>query len=54
MPVAFMANSLEWADGIAASGEERGPFVSGLSIVVHEDIGSVAAVALTEEGYEGR
>jgi uncharacterized protein YbjT (DUF2867 family) len=55
MPVEFMANALEWADGIAASGEVREPFVDRLSAMVHEgDIGAVAAVALTEEGHGGR
>jgi uncharacterized protein YbjT (DUF2867 family) len=49
MPVEFMANALEWADGIVASGEVREPFVARLSAMVHEgDIGAVAAVALTE------
>ncbi|MFE7215588.1 NAD(P)H-binding protein [Streptomyces sp. NPDC001698] len=55
MPVEFMANCLEWADGIVASDEVREPFVSRLSAVVHEgDIGAVAAVALTEEGHGGQ
>jgi uncharacterized protein YbjT (DUF2867 family) len=55
MPVEFMANALEWADGIAASGEVREPFVDRLSAMVHEgDIGAVAAVALTEEGHGGQ
>ncbi|WP_055694335.1 NAD(P)H-binding protein [Streptomyces prasinopilosus] len=55
MPVEFMANALEWADGIAAADEVREPFVSRLSAMVHEgDIGAVAAVALTEEGHGGR
>ncbi len=55
MPVEFMANALEWADGIAAAGEVREPFVSRLSAMVHEgDIGAVAAVALTEEGHAGQ
>ncbi|MCK8432722.1 NAD(P)H-binding protein [Streptomyces sp. D2-8] len=55
MPVEFMANALEWADGIVASGEVREPFVDRLSAMVHEgDIGAVAAVALTEEGHRGR
>lgn len=55
MPVEFMANALEWADGIVASGEVREPFVSRLSAMVHEgDIGAVAAVALTEEGHGGQ
>lgn len=55
MPVEFMANALEWADGIVASGEVREPFVARLSAMVHEgDIGAVAAVALTEEGHGGQ
>ncbi|GAA4319050.1 NAD(P)H-binding protein [Streptomyces venetus] len=52
MPVEFMANALEWVDGIVASGEVREPFVTRLSAMVHEgDIGAVAAVALTEAGH---
>lgn len=55
MPVEFMANALEWADGITAADEVREPFVSRLSAVVHEgDIGAVAGVALTEEGHGGQ
>ncbi|AKZ53731.1 putative hydroxylase [Streptomyces ambofaciens ATCC 23877] len=55
MPVEFMANALEWADGIAARDEVREPFVSRLSAMVHEgDIGAVAAVALTEDGHGGQ
>ncbi|ANB04531.1 hydroxylase [Streptomyces ambofaciens] len=55
MPVEFMANALEWADGIAARDEVREPFVSRLSAMVHEgDIGAVAAVALTEDGHAGQ
>jgi uncharacterized protein YbjT (DUF2867 family) len=55
MPVEFMANALEWADGILAAGEVREPFVARLSAMVHEgDIGAVAAVALTEEGHGGQ
>ncbi len=55
MPVEFMANALEWAEGIVASGEVREPFVSRLSAMVHEsDIGAVAAVALTEGGHGGQ
>jgi uncharacterized protein YbjT (DUF2867 family) len=55
MPVEFMGNALEWAEGIVAAGEVREPFVSRLSAMVHEgDIGAVAAVALTEEGHGGQ
>ncbi|NUK55192.1 NAD(P)H-binding protein [Streptomyces lunaelactis] len=55
MPVEFMANALEWAEGITAGGEVREPFVGRLSAMVHEgDIGAVAAVALTEDGHGGQ
>ncbi|WP_327731837.1 NAD(P)H-binding protein [Streptomyces sp. NBC_00487] len=55
MPVEFMANALEWADGIVGADAVREPFVSRLSAMVHEgDIGAVAAVALTEEGHAGQ
>ncbi|MEU0372108.1 NAD(P)H-binding protein [Streptomyces sp. NPDC006283] len=55
MPVEFMANALEWGQGIRADGEVREPFVGRLSAMVHEaDIGAVAAVALTEDGHGGR
>ncbi|AZM64091.1 MULTISPECIES: SDR family oxidoreductase [unclassified Streptomyces] len=55
IPVEFMANALEWAEGVVASDEVREPFVSRLSAMVHEgDIGAVAAVALTEEGHGGQ
>ncbi|GHC51020.1 NAD(P)H-binding protein [Streptomyces violaceochromogenes] len=55
MPVEFMANALEWADGIVATGEVREPFVDRLSAMVHEgDIGAVAAVALTQDGHGGQ
>ena len=52
MPVEFMGNALEWAQGVVTAGEVREPFVYRLSAMVHEgDIGAVAAVALTEEGH---
>ncbi|MFF3325700.1 NAD(P)H-binding protein [Streptomyces sp. NPDC002889] len=55
VPVEFMANALEWADGIRGDGEVREPFVDRLSAMVHEaDIGAVAAVALTEDGHAGQ
>ncbi|WAZ26502.1 NAD(P)H-binding protein [Streptomyces cinnabarinus] len=55
MPVEFMANALEWAEGIVTRDEVREPFVNRLSAMVHEgDIGAVAAVALTEEGHAGQ
>ncbi|MFD3484516.1 NAD(P)H-binding protein [Streptomyces sp. NPDC058665] len=55
MPVEFMANALEWADGIRAGDSVREPFTGRLSAMVHEgDIGAVAAVALSEDGHGGR
>ncbi|MFC8917882.1 NAD(P)H-binding protein [Streptomyces sp. NPDC057116] len=55
MPVEFMGNALEWADGIRADDEVREPFTGRLSAMVHEgDIGAVAAVALTEDGHAGQ
>ncbi|MGA5100385.1 NAD(P)H-binding protein [Streptomyces lavendulocolor] len=55
MPVEFMANALEWADGIRTRDEVCEPFVGRLSAMVHEgDIGAVAAVALTEDGHAGQ
>ncbi|MFD4371907.1 SDR family oxidoreductase [Streptomyces sp. NPDC058486] len=55
MPVEFMANALEWADGIATTGAVREPFTDRKSAMVHEaDIAAVAATALTEDGHGGR
>ncbi|MGW0547358.1 NAD(P)H-binding protein [Streptomyces altiplanensis] len=55
MPVEFMANTLEWAEGIRTQDEVAEPFVDRVSAMVHEaDIGAVAAVALTEDGHAGR
>ncbi|MGW8573436.1 NmrA family NAD(P)-binding protein [Streptomyces niveus] len=55
MPVEFMANALEWAQGIRADDTVREPFVGRLSAMVHEgDIGAVAAVALSEDGHGGK
>ncbi|MFI1394207.1 NAD(P)H-binding protein [Streptomyces sp. NPDC020681] len=55
MPVEFMSNALEWADGIRIADEVREPFVGRLSAMVHEaDIGAVTAVALTEDGHGGQ
>lgn len=55
MPVEFMGNTHEWADGVRAADEVRAPFAGRQSALVHEgDIGAVAAVALTEDGHEGQ
>ncbi|WP_405600264.1 NAD(P)H-binding protein [Streptomyces sp. NBC_01410] len=55
MPVEFMSNALQWADGIKSADEVREPFTDRLSAMVHEgDIGAVAAVALTEAGHGGQ
>ncbi|WP_156725686.1 NAD(P)H-binding protein [Streptomyces apocyni] len=55
MPVEFMSNALEWADGIRDADEVREPFTDRLSAMVHEsDIGAVAAAVLTEDGHGGQ
>ncbi|MBT2525046.1 NAD(P)H-binding protein [Streptomyces sp. ISL-99] len=55
MPVEFMSNTLEWAEGVRTEDSVSEPFVDRLSAMVHEaDIGAVAAVALTEAGHAGR
>ncbi|WP_406271259.1 NAD(P)H-binding protein [Streptomyces sp. NBC_00191] len=55
MPVEFMSNALQWADGIKNADEVREPFTDRLSAMVHEgDIGAVAAVALTGAGHGGQ
>ncbi|ORT59333.1 NAD(P)H-binding protein [Streptomyces sp. CB03238] len=55
MPVEFMGNALEWAEGIRTKDEVCEPFTGRLSAMVHEgDIGAVAAVALTEDGHAGQ
>ncbi|MEJ8636346.1 NAD(P)H-binding protein [Streptomyces sp. MS2.AVA.5] len=55
MPVEFMANALEWADGIRTDDRVREPFTGRLSAMVHEaDIGAVVAVTLTEDGHAGQ
>lgn len=53
-PVEFMANMLEWTDGIEAGQIEEG-FVDVPSTVIHEsDIANVAAHALVDGGCGGR
>lgn len=53
-PVEFMANMLEWADGIRTGTIEEG-FVDMPSTVVHEsDIAAVAAHALVNGGHHGK
>lgn len=52
-PVEFMANMLEWVDGVQKGRVEEG-FVDVPSTVVHEsDIASVAAHVLVGGGYAG-
>ncbi|WP_066373809.1 NmrA family NAD(P)-binding protein [Herbidospora mongoliensis] len=54
-PVEFMSNALEWADSIKAEGVVRHGFATMPSSMVHEyDIAAVAAVALTEDGHQGK
>jgi uncharacterized protein YbjT (DUF2867 family) len=48
----FMANARKWADSIRSEGVVRDLFGGSRIAPVHEaDIGSVAAVALTEDGH---
>lgn len=55
MPVEFMSNAWEWADSIKRDGVVREGFPEAKSALVHEaDIADVAAVALTEDGHEGK
>nr|QKW93677.1 nucleotide-diphosphate sugar epimerase [Vitiosangium cumulatum] len=52
--VEFMANALEWAASIREEGVVR-MLATWPGAVVHEaDIAAVAAVALTQEGHEGK
>jgi uncharacterized protein YbjT (DUF2867 family) len=51
----FMANARKWADSIRSEGVVRDLFGGSRIAPVHEaDIGSVAAVALTEDGHTGK
>ncbi|WP_426752392.1 NAD(P)H-binding protein [Myxococcus sp. Y35] len=53
-PVEFMANTLEWAPSIKEGNVVR-QLATWPSAVVHEaDIAAVAAVALTQDGHEGK
>jgi uncharacterized protein YbjT (DUF2867 family) len=55
MPVEFMANALEWADGIRTRDRVEEPYVDRLSSMVHEgDIGAVAAAVLLDGAGDGR
>lgn len=54
-PSEYMSNALYWTESIRTEGVIREPFASELNAVVHEaDIGTVAAIALTEEGHAGK
>ncbi|MGG3575436.1 NmrA family NAD(P)-binding protein [Bacillus gobiensis] len=51
----FMANARKWANSIRSEGLVRDLFGGSRIAPVHEaDIGKVAAVALTEDGHEGK
>ncbi|WNG46841.1 NAD(P)H-binding protein [Archangium minus] len=53
-PVEFMANALEWAPSIREKNVVR-MLATWPSAMVHEaDIAAVAAVALTQDGHEGK
>jgi uncharacterized protein YbjT (DUF2867 family) len=54
-PNSFMANALQWAPQLAAGDVVRGPFGSvPVAMVDPADVGTVAALALTEPGHAGR
>jgi uncharacterized protein YbjT (DUF2867 family) len=54
-PVAFMTNTLQWADQLRASNSVRVPFAGVRAAVVDpHDIAAVAAVALRSEEHHGR
>lgn len=54
-PSEFMSNALRWSDGVRAAGALFVPSGAGrIGFVDPDDIGRVAARALTEPGHEGR
>jgi uncharacterized protein YbjT (DUF2867 family) len=51
----FASNAIGWADDIRRTGAVRRPYPDARrSPITEEDIGAVAARALTEDGHEGR
>ncbi|MEU8897351.1 NmrA family NAD(P)-binding protein [Nocardia sp. NPDC048505] len=53
-PQEFMSNTLTWRDSIRSDGVVREPFDHPSALVHEGDIGAVAAVALLEDGHDGR
>ncbi|MEU3010955.1 NAD(P)H-binding protein [Nocardia asteroides] len=53
-PQEFMSNALTWRETILADGVVREPYDHPSAVVHEADIGAVAAVALLEEGHQGR
>jgi len=54
-PAAFMSNTLQWLPQVRAGDVVRAPFAHVRAAVTDPaDIASVAALALTESGHEGR
>ncbi|MBB6347673.1 uncharacterized protein YbjT (DUF2867 family) [Nonomuraea muscovyensis] len=51
----FAANTLGWAGEIRDTGVVRAPYAGAARSLIHEaDIAAVAALALTEDGHDGR
>jgi uncharacterized protein YbjT (DUF2867 family) len=53
-PQEFMSNTLTWVESIRAEGVAREPYDHPSALVHEADIGEVAAVALLDEGHDGR
>ncbi|MET8798281.1 NmrA family NAD(P)-binding protein [Nocardia sp. NPDC004568] len=53
-PQEFMANALTWAESVRSEGVVREPFDLPSAVVHEGDLGTVAAIAHTEEGHAGR
>jgi (4-alkanoyl-5-oxo-2,5-dihydrofuran-3-yl)methyl phosphate reductase len=54
-PGMFMSNALQWADAVKASGKVYFPGGRGkVAPIAPRDVATVAALALTERGHEGK
>ena len=54
-PGMFMSNALNWAPTIRSTGKVFLPYGEGKVVMIHpRDIASVAALALTQSGHEGK
>lgn len=53
-PQEFMSNTLTWVDQVRKEGVVREPYDLPSALVHEADIGEVAAVALLEDGHDGK